>query len=280
MLGYALQSTLLVHYARKIDSLSMGFYRNISFTITLLPLLFFTTPDGIMSSLGEWQLWIFSCLSGVISLAIGFASLQYIAVGISSSIGKAAEVIFLSSLSWVFLQETISGASLLLIAIIIVTAVWLGFQKNPMQHLTNETLKGLGLVIISVACKCVSSFIFLTISRVSDPLASSYIWETGIGIANALVLLLRSMFFKTHLQRISLRKFGAIALCSSPTLIGTGLLAMAVRLGPIGVASAISCASLIVTSLLAWRWYGERLRQTQWIGILVIALGVALLKFT
>lgn len=280
MLGYAIQSTLLVRYARKIDGLSMSFYRNISFLVTLLPLLFFSTPQGVMASLHEWPLWIVSCLAGVVSLAIGFAAFHYIAVGISSSIGKAAEVIFLIGLSWIVVHETISTAALLLIAIIIATAVWLGFQKNPMDHLTNKTLKGIGLVILSVAFKCVSSFIFLIISRRTDPLASSYIWESGIAVATVGVLLLRSIFFKVHLQKISLRNFGAIALCASPTLIGTGLLALATRLGPIGVASAISCASLIVTSLLAWRWYRERLRAKQWIGILVIAVGVALLKFT
>ena len=47
MLGYAAQTALLVPEARRMDGLSLAVYRNLSFAVTLLPLLIGSTGgDG------------------------------------------------------------------------------------------------------------------------------------------------------------------------------------------------------------------------------------------
>ena len=73
MLGYALQNTLLVRYARSMDGFSLSFYRNISFVITLLPLLILSPPEATISVLAEWRTLLLAGLGGALALILRFA---------------------------------------------------------------------------------------------------------------------------------------------------------------------------------------------------------------
>ncbi len=65
-----------------------------------------------------------------------------------------------------------------------------------------------------------------------------------------------------------------ISLLSSPVLIGTGSFALAVSIGPIGIASAIGTSGLIISAILAHYVYHEKLKLSQWIGLLIVTLGI------
>ncbi len=163
MLSYTVQQTLLIRYARKIDGLSLAFYRNISFVVTLLPLLINAKTSDFAVMAAHWQMLALSGVCGAVYLALIYGSYAYLPAGICSSVSKAVATVAIVLFGWF--------------------------------------------------------------------------------------------------------------------LLGTGMMSMASSLGPIGIMNAISCGTLVVTSLLAWMWYHEKLSAGQWLSMLVILAGIVGLKF-
>ena len=278
MLGYALQNTLLVRYARSMDGFSLSFYRNISFVITLLPLLILSPPEATISVLAEWRTLLLAGLGGALALILRFASYHYIPVGISHSFTKVATTVLLTALGWIVFREHLQWQTLSLIGLLLFGIAWLGMQRNHMPHLNNQTLRGIGIAIFASLPLAYTIFLFVRLSKSIDPYASSYFWEVSIGISTFLLIVCRWLMTGKKIERISVKKFLAISAASFPTLIGTAGLGLAVRQGPLGVASAIGSASLVVVALLAWWWYGEKLKGTQWYAIALIVVVMAGLK--
>ena len=279
MLAYALQSTLLVRHARTIDGLSLAFYRNISFVITLLPLTFGSSHQDIAQAFTYMPKLLLAGLLGGIGLALLFTALRAIPAGVATAFSTAAKTMLMTFFSWIFLGEILTPAALWLIVVIVSGCIVLGVQRNPMKHLTNMMVIGLGLVFLSSISHASTMFIYAEISRKTNPLLIGYMWEVSIGLATFAMLLVRLVFFKKHIEKISWKNFGDIAICVSPTLIGTGCLGLAVQLGPIGIVSAIGAGSLFITTVLSHWWYGEVLNRGQWIGLFLILIGVACMKF-
>ncbi len=279
MLGYSLQQTLLVHHARKIDGLSLVFYRNISFVITLLPLLIGASNEDIRAVLAHWQMLMISGFAGAFFLALIFLSYKFLTAGISSTISMAISNIMMVILGWLFLSEVLSGVSILLIGVILTGTVLLGLQHAHMPHLDSRFALGITIVIIGSLPVAYVKFVLAILSRQTSPLVAGYFWETSIGIACLILLLARSIVFGNNIQKISWSQFGLIAACAWPTLIGTALYSLALHSGPLGIVGAIGCGSLVITALLAWSWYNERVTIGQWMSMALILAGIIGLKF-
>lgn len=279
MVSYALQQTLLVHYARRIDGLSLAFYRNIGFVVTLLPLLIGAKASDIEVMAEHWQMLIFSGIAGAVYLAVHFASYAYLPAGICASISKASSTIAIIVFGWVLLDEKISLAGIAVIGVIIAGCIMIGFQHRHLPHLDARFARGTALTVVGALPVAYLGYALAVLSRAASPLVAGYFWEVSIGLACGALLLLRTIFSGRKIQKINGKTFLIIAACSSPTLLGTGMMSMASRLGPIGIINAISCGALVVTSLLAWMWYHEKLSTGQWVSMAVIIAGVAALRF-
>jgi len=279
MLSYALQNTLLVHYARRIDGLSLSFYRGASFIITLSPLLLGSSTMEIFSVLTHWRILILSGLSGGIFLALNFESLRFIHVGLAQTTTRSLSTILLALSGWVFFHDPFSLSGLGLILLIVLGCLWLGMQRSHGAQGKAYLLPGILLALASALPLAITHAALAYISKQSDPLTSGYLWEVSIGLGSAALIVLRSLTTRRHIQRIPRRTFLLIAVCASPTLIGTGLYSLALHAGPLSIASAIGGGSLVVMSLLAWWWYGERLRAMQWMAIAFVLAGIVGLKF-
>jgi len=279
MLFYALQNTLLVHYARRIDGLSLSLYRGASFIITLSPLLIGSSSSEILSVLTHWRLLMLSGLSGGLFLALNFESLRFIPVGLAQTTTRSLSTILMALAGWFLFHDPFSLTGLGLILLIIGGCLWLGMQRPQGKHGIKQPLPGILLALASALPLAVTHAVLASISKQSDPLTSGYLWEVSIGLGSATLIVLRSLTTRKHIQRIPRRTFLLIAACASPTLIGTGLYSLALRAGPLSIASAIGGGSLVVMSLLAWWWYGERLHAMQWTAIAVVLAGIVGLKF-
>lgn len=278
MLGYALQNALLVRYARKIDGLSLAFYRNISYVITLLPLLLLSSKESIVGVLTEWPILLIAGITGALSLVFRFVSYRFVPLGVSHSITKVITAAILTLLGWVIFKEHLSQQTLLIIGILLALILWLGLQKNPMPHLDDRAALGIALAALASAPLACTIFLFLWLSKTIDPYASAYFWEVSIAGGTVLLLLGKQVVTGVSLERISSGTFLKIVGASSPVLFGTGASALAILYGPVGVLSAIQSVSLVIGSLLAWWWYGENLKRNQWLAIAAIVVCSALLK--
>lgn len=176
-------------------------------------------------------------------------------------------------------HEVLHPRAILLIAIILTGTVALGVQKNSHSHLQHHRARGIGLSGLGSIPYAVTIAIFAFISQSQNPLIAGYFWEVSIGIGALLLIIIRYTITRQGLARISLKEFALLALCASPTLIGTGLFGLAAKIGSVSIVSSIGNATLVVTSLLAWMLYSEPLRTKQWLSIGVVLGGVVGLKF-
>lgn len=279
MLAYGLQHALLVHHARRMDGLSLAFYRGISFSITLLPLLIGASPADITGVLGHWRILLLSGMSGGLYLALNFEAYRFAPVGLVQTITRAASTIAMTFIGWMFFDDLLTPTRLLLIGLVVAGCLWLGLQKSAHGHLVGTVTSGIALAIACSLPLSVTHAAIAFLSRTERPLVSGYFWELSIALACALLLVMRSVFLRKHITHLRPAAFVTIAACALPTLIGTGFYSLALNMGPLSIVSAIGGGSLVIMTLLAWWWYGERLRAMQWTAILTVFAAIVGLKF-
>lgn len=279
MIGYSLQSVLMVHYCRKMDGLSTATYRGISFIITLTPLLLGGTITDIAELHIYWKWLLIAGTAGGISLALMYSALNYLPMGVAGSLNKGFGTLTILFLAVTVLGEVLDRRTLILIVIILLGTVALGMQKNHHEHLENNRIRGAILSALASIPFAITITVFSVLSRSHNPWVVGYFWEASVGIGALALVLIRWLFTGQGVARISMKDFCLLALCASPTLIGTGLFGLATKIGPMSIVSSIGTASLVVTSLIAWIFYKEPLRTKQWLSIAIVLAGVVGLKF-
>ncbi len=276
---YAMQQVFLAQYVRKLDGPSVSVYRNLSFIVVMLPLLFFATPAEILQTLSYWPIFLLAGICGALGLFFGLESQKYLPIGIVMAFSQTMPLLLIL---WVFLffGETLSMISFVFIGIIILGVLPLVLTKNThMTHLNSNIFRGILFVSLGVFFGSLSFFTMSIAATHTHPLVTGYFWEVSIGLIALLFVSIRGLMGKTKLHRISLREFGSIALAASPTVIGSGALPMAMAIGPVGIAQSL-CGSgaVLVSVLLSKVIHHEHLRLFQYIGIGIILLGVVGLR--
>lgn len=279
MIGYSLQSVLMVHYCRKMDGLSTATYRGLSFIITLTPLLLGRTITDIAELHIYWKWLLIAGTAGGISLGLMYSALNYLPMGVAGSLNKGFGTLTILFLAVTVLGEVIDRRTLILIVIILLGTVALGMQKNHHEHLENSRIRGAILSALASIPFAITITIFSFLSRSHNPWVVGYFWEVSVGIGALALVIIRWLLTGQGVARISMKDFCLLALCGSPTLIGTGLFGLATKIGPMSIVSSIGTASLVVTSLIAWLFYREPLRMKQWLSIGIVLAGVVGLKF-
>ncbi len=279
MIGYSLQSVLMVHYCRKMDGLSTATYRGLSFIITLTPLLLGGTITDIVELQAYWKWLLIAGIAGGVSLGLAYSALNYVPMGVAGSLNKAFATLTILFFAVTVLGEDVDRNTLMLIGIILLGTVALGVQKNHHKHLKNNRLWGITLSALAAIPFAITITIFSALSKTHSPWIVGYYWEVFVGFGALALVVIRYLITGKKLARISLRDCTLLALCASPTLIGTGLFGLATEIGPVSIVSSIGTASLVVTSMIAWLFYKEPLRAKQWICIIVVMAGIVGLRF-
>lgn len=277
--AYALQNTLLVRYARRVDSLSLAFYRNISFAVTLLPLLLAGKSGDFAFALSHWHVFALAGAIGAVSVACQFASYGEIAVGVSIALGAAISAIWTTVLGVLFFGEIPGIAAILSIVCVCFGCMLLGFFRQDLHHLGNRFTRGVLLATFGAVASATTKFIFSSLSRDADPFVMGYFWETSIAAGAVLLLSLRRPVYGRGVGKINMRTMGLIALCALPTLPGTAFFGLASRAGPVALLGAVGTLSLVLSSLLSHWLYGEKLSRGQWLSLTVVMLGIIGIKF-
>lgn len=281
MIGYGLQTSLLAHVSRKVDPLDMTVYRNVSFILTLSPLLLFTSGAHILAIFRHWPQLLLMGFAAVLALWGMFFAFRSLPIGIATSVRSATVAVFITTLSYIFFQELISFKAAMLIILAIGGTVFLSTQKNHMTHLNEKTVLGFVVLLLTAIPSALSVFVASWLARQPgvDPFVAGYFWEVSIGLAAVISVTLRSILLKKRFQWIGPKDAGKVALAAWPTLIGTGAYTLAVTQGPIAIVWAIGLASSVVATLVAHFFFREKLTLKQWMGIVVVLIAVGGMKF-
>lgn len=277
-LGYVLQGVLLVRFARSMDALSLVFYRNISFVVTLLPLLL-TWKSGqaamLLAHAGHFAL---AGVLGALHLFCAYEGMRSLSAGSNNALTSASTTVAIVVGS-MFLGQHLTLTSQILIFALAASAVVLGFGHQHFDHLDGRVARGLSLSLLAGIPGAGTKMLLARITNDVTPLVAGYVWEVSIGLASAVLIGCIFLCRREHVQRVSIKTALGIALASSPTLLGTGAFALAITMGPLSLVQAIgSGTSLVLMGVLPAIFYHEHLKLRQWIPILCIALLIVILR--
>ena len=275
MLGYSIYGTLIAHYIRKNDGLSVGTVRNLSLAITMLPLLFLAKENSF-PLFPEYALKMIGAgFTGAVSIVFTFWSLKFLPVGIKTALGRIGSVIFIFLVSWLWFGEIPTPIEIAWIIPIVIGGTILATQKVELEHLDSRTGFGVFLTLLGVAFSSVSFVQMSDVARDLDPFLAGYTWEASIGLWLLFFGGIRWIICgKNPFGKIKTQEVCKIALVSAPTVIGTGCFALAITLGDVGIANVIGTGGIFVSILLGHWIYHEKLTRQQWLWICVCVAGL------
>lgn len=273
ILGFAIQAVLTSHIVRQIDTLSGSMYRSISLIFIMLPLLLFTDLETI-SQIGNYQAQLIpAAIAWALATWFSYSAVKKLPMGISASLKTITSVLGALALGWIFFQEHFTVYALISIVIMLIGWVIISNTKTRFDHLDNENL--LWWVIYSFIAGflwSVTVFFLVQVSRELGPYAAGYFWEVQIAIALIVMVLLRKIFFKWKIEKISKAQFGKIAIASSPTLVATWSMAVAGTLWAFATISIMLTFIIVVITMLSALFFKEKLSKFQYLGIIVICI--------
>lgn len=269
--GYALQFSLMASFYRKMDTLMAIAYRGLSLGLSLLPLLlwvpqeqfgrigalwFLLPPLFLLTAAGDWTI---------------ANTVRYLPIGIATALANGLIAIVAGLIGYFFFHEVLQVQQMVVMGLIIAAVFLLGFLRSS-GTLPREYNVRLGLLNAGLTGLFLAGGYGLVggLSRTLHPFLVGYIWELGTGITALCFVWLRARAFKVGWSSLSAKEFIKLLVASSPTLIGTGLYAFSMTMGPLGLATAIISTQMVFTTLLSRLLYHEKLSLAQWILLLFI----------
>ena len=276
--AYSLQSSLLVKQARSMDRLSLAFYRMLSLSFILSPMLLGVNADDYQALPALMPSLLLSGICGGTYIWAQFYAVQFIPLGVATSLNQSVRTVAAFALGYFLLNESLVPLQAMLMVIVLVGGGIVASSKNAMQHLHNDMRRGVLISLIAGLLGATSFFILGAATKQANPFMVGYFWEFSILLGSAVILIIRKLSGNLGLQTVSYKEFRGIAFASSPTLLGTAGAALALQNGSLAIFMAIASLSVVLSALFGRILYAEKLRTVQWIGIWISLLGVVALK--
>jgi drug/metabolite transporter (DMT)-like permease len=148
------------------------------------------------------------------------------------------------------------------------------FTIKPKKNSTTNYPLGILIMIFEAFLLTFGIFLLKKLSLNYDPFLIGWLWESLIGVFTGIIFLVYFLCGKISVK-IQWQDLRNITLSASPTLIGTGLMMYVLHQGVgIGMVNSIGASGVIMTSLLAFLFYKERLNKWQWLGVFTTTIGV------
>lgn len=280
-LAYAIQGTLMASYYRSMDQLSAVAYRGLSLGFSMLPLLLFVSPADFASvpSLAGSILGASVCAAlGNLYIARAYCDLP---VGIASGMGMSCAALLAGALGFLLLGEVLTPRQIFFSVLVLIALTMLGMARSEEATPNHHNIRRgvINCVLFGLFLGSAYSFVGM-VSRSMHPFLVGYLWEFTIGIIAAIMAVGRSFGGGPSITIPPARDLWKITLYSSPTAIGTGFYALAMTMGPIGIATAIISTMMVFNTIFAAYLYKERLSAKQWILLLIVCGAVIGLKLS
>lgn len=278
--SYGIQIPLLVHFVRKTDGLIVTVYRNLSLGLTMLPVLFFVPLSEVMSIISHIPTLLLASGFGAFAFIVNLNASKYLAVGVTSSIRQVVYVTVAIILGFLFLDEHLTFFQLVLLAGILSGGITLTLSKSSHTHLnTEDAWKGVVLAMVGGVGYALSFLYFSILSREISPWVAGYFWELTIGIIAFLYWQIRIYINNEDNKNLfSVREVVTIAAISLATIAGTVSYGFAVNFGPYALASGLVTTTVLITTLISWFLFKEKLTPKQLLLISTVVILIFLLR--
>ena len=280
-IAYAIQGTLMASYYRSMDQLSAVAYRGLSLGLSMLPLLLFVPSvdfGNVPSVAGSILIASVCAALGNLYIARAYCDLP---VGIASGMAMSCAALLAGALGFFLLGEVLTPRQIFFSVLVLIALTLLGTTRSTGSTPSNYNVRRgiVNCLLFGLFLGSAYSFVGMA-SRSIHPFLVGYLWEFTIGIIAALMAVSRRLIGGPTLTKAPARDLWKITLYSSPTAIGTGLYALSMTMGPIGIATAIISTMMVFNTIFAMFLYKERLSAKQWMLLLLVCGGVIGLKLS
>jgi drug/metabolite transporter (DMT)-like permease len=275
-IAYTFNDVLVGELARTHDGVEIATFRGLGLGLTMAPLLFWVAP-------GAWA--ALAARPGEVAFLVAVTSIgnvlhleaaRHLPFGLRAALLVAGVAVGGISLGTLFFEERFSFVELGWCTLVVVSGVLAAMGDHSTEKLSANVPKGAILTLTTSALLSVAAFSFARLARATDPMLVGWVWEFGIGLLLVVPLLWRK---RGHLAPGVARRFLRTALCSLPTVVGTGATAVALTLGPLGVWSALAGTQALLSAALGAAWHREKLGPRRWSYFVLGALAIGGLAF-
>ncbi len=282
-IGYSVQGTMLSGFGRQLNVWTVLWWRHVSFFVTFLPFLWW-------ASWGDWQGFLAdprallaysgSLFTAIVSQYCGYMGVRSIPVSLGVTLKRGLGALCMIGLGALLFDEFLRWPQWLMVGVILLGVGTLVLRKEDFAHLDDQFWVGVSYAVGSASLAALSfALIGEVVKRGHSPYLVAYIWECGMLLPLAVVLLGRWAMGQAPLAPTTTQQKLQIGGWASWTLLGTGAYIIAASLGPVSVLGAIANLSIVSSTLISWWLYGERLSLRSLIAMAIVVAGVIGLKF-
>ena len=266
---------LISKYARKLDWITLAFYKSLAAIFVSIPFLFIWGINNMHLVLWYLSYFAITAILWTWAKLCYYESQKYLPLWVISSINKI-DVLITFILWFLIYSETLSTFQWL--GVFIIVASWMGLSiiKNPMPHLRNNYIRWIMLTLMRVCFFWSWLFMIGFLAREINFWIAYYFVELSTFIWLSLLVISRSVLFKKKIDRIKIIDFKNIFMYSILSSIWFWLYSLATTLWPISIVSVIRSLSPIFISIFSFFILNERLNNKQWM-LIAWSIGWAVL---
>lgn len=272
-ISFGIHSALIVSFARRFDAFIVAVYRNLSLVITMMPILFFVSWEDIVLIREHIPTLLLSSGIGSLAFTISMTGSRYLPIGVANSLRQTTTVPVAILIGILFLQEYLTFVQVLLLVGIGSCAIALTLLRSDHAHLDPKMAwRGVLLSVCAGFGGALSWYFFSILARDLHPFVASYFVEASIGFFTLFYfVILRGSGTHTSNIWLPLREIRNIVLVAMLTISATTSYAIGINHGSYPLASGLMMGTILVSTLMAWVFFKERLNKTQ-VALIIIAV--------
>ncbi|MFM2089980.1 MAG: hypothetical protein RLZZ127_469 [Planctomycetota bacterium] len=279
LIAYAVQGVLVGQLARRHDLPWVVTVRGLSLLGLMAPLTLLMAEGSWARVPGHLHWLAVACVGALLANLAQTYAIRHLPMAIAQAASQGLSALFTLALAAAVFGEIPRPAEIACVAAILACVGILGWisSRDTPRAPEARPLRGL-LACVGFAVSMAGALVPLgMVSREVDPFFAAWAWEGGIGVAGLLLVGGRAVMQRGAAPTIPWGGVWRVALCSSPTLVGTGCYAYATTIGNLFVAGGVLAMMMVATAVLARILYQERLREAQWAWIGATCAGLVAL---
>lgn len=275
VIWYTINNVWYVSLSREYDGISLSMYRSIVISIILSPLLFFV-PDWIFSL--EILLWfLLIWFMWGIWIVFQLESYKYLPAWIVASLMNL-NVIWVIILWFLFYWEKLSNIWYIWWTIVLFCSVVLWFFKNDFSHLKSNYFLWLFLLFLRILTLSFWVFWVSYFGREADVYLSTFLWESMVIVTLLFLTLYNKKKYNYYIKKFNLKELRYLFLISIFPALGTLAIVKAMHIWSIPIVSITMASISILTAIVSYFLFKEKLLKIQWWLIILTLLWLVLMN--
>jgi drug/metabolite transporter (DMT)-like permease len=241
----------------------------------MAPWLLFVPAGAWRLLAGRWSdVLILIVVTAAANLMMLGAS-RYMPFGVRAAFVVSGIAAVSGLLGWAVLGERLTLPEMGLSVVIVGSAVLSALGDHTTPEFKPDMRRGAIFAIAAAVLIACMGLMVARISRATHPLLTAWVWEFGGGLVLLGPLVWR--YARAGWPADLGARLRAIALASSPTVIGSGFSALALTMGSLGVWAAVAGTQVLFTAVLGVAWHKERIGPGRWACFFVAAVAIGAL---